>query len=251
VPDPFGVPGGRLYRTGDLARWRSDGILEYLGRLDDQVKVRGVRIELGEIAAVLAEHPDLRRAVVVMRDDAPGGPGLVAYVQWVGQPGQAAMLRGFLRERLPEEMVPAAFVAVEEFPVAPGGKLDRAALPAPDTTAVAAATSHVAPATPTEELLCGIWQDLLGFERVGVEDNFFDLGGHSLTMVALQTRLVDSVGHEIPIIDLFRYPTVRALAAYLGGDGPGSELERAERRAALRRERLRRRRHALHSGGRS
>jgi amino acid adenylation domain-containing protein len=250
VPDPFGPPGGRLYRTGDLVRWRADGTLDYLGRADDQVKVRGVRVELGEIEAVLSEHPDVIRAVVAVRD-APGGPCLVAYVRWAGEAGSAAELRRFLREVLPEEMVPAAFVVVEDFPVAPGGKLDRAALPAPGTAAVAAETPRVAPATPTEELLCGIWQGLLGGGQVGVDDNFFDLGGHSLTMVALQTHLVESVGHEIPIVDLFRYPTVRALAGYLRGDESGSELERAGRRAALRRQRLRRRRTALHPGGRS
>ena len=251
VPDPFGPAGARLYRTGDLARWRADATLEYLGRQDDQVKVRGVRIELGEIEDCLARYPQVTRAVVALRDDAPGGRGLVAYVQWAGETGSVAQLRGFLGERLPQEMMPAAFVAVAEFAVAPGGKLDRAALPAPEAAAVAPQASFVAPSTATEELLCGIWQDLLGRERVGTDDNFFDLGGHSLAMAALQARLVEPIGHEVPILDLFRYPTVRALAGYLDGDGHDSEIERGERRAASRRDRLGRRRPALQSRGRA
>jgi amino acid adenylation domain-containing protein len=244
VPDPFGEPGGRLYRTGDLVRWRADGTLEYLGRLDDQVKVRGVRIELGEIESVLAQHPDVRRVAVVLRDDAPGGRGLVAYVLWAGEPGSTAGLRSWLREQLPEEMVPAAFVALDEFPVAPGGKLDRAALPAPDTAPVDSGVSYVAPSTPAEELLCGIWADVLGHDHIGTHDNFFDLGGHSLAMVALRNRLAETAGREVSIVDLFRYPTIRALAGYLGGEAQDGELARAGHRASVRRQRLARRRHA-------
>ncbi|MEU8357181.1 amino acid adenylation domain-containing protein [Nonomuraea sp. NPDC048882] len=214
VPDPFGPPGGRLYRTGDLARWHPDGTLECLGRLDDQVKVRGVRIEPDEVAAVLGEHPSVRRAVVTVRDDAPGGRGLVAYI--VGDAEEAA-LRAHLRIRLPEAMIPAAFVAVTDLPVLPSGKLDRAALPPPrggDRVAV-----FVPPRTPMEETLAAIWAELLGRERIGVNDDFFALGGHSLLVVRLIGRIDDEFGVELPLRRCFDATTVaeQALAVLEAG----------------------------------
>ncbi|RVX39045.1 amino acid adenylation domain-containing protein [Nonomuraea polychroma] len=207
IPDPFGPPGGRLYRTGDLARWRPDGTLEYLGRLDDQVKVRGVRIELDEVATVLSEHPTVQRAVVTVRDDAPGGRGLVAYV--IGT-AQEAELRAHLRTRLPEAMIPAAFVSVPHLPVLPSGKLDRAALPPPQ--AGVAATAFVPPRTPMEETLAAIWAELLGRERVGVTDDFFALGGHSLLVVRLIGRIDDEFGVELPLRRCFDATTVEEQA---------------------------------------
>ncbi|MEV2266432.1 amino acid adenylation domain-containing protein [Nonomuraea africana] len=211
VPDPFGTAGGRLYRTGDLVRWRTDGTLEYLGRLDDQVKVRGVRIEPDEVAAVLAEHPSVRRAVVTVREDAPGGRGLVAYLDWTGSAGPAGMtgeLRAHLRSRLPEAMIPAAFVAVTAFPVMPSGKLDRAALPPPR----AVEAERVEPRTPTEATLCAIWAELLGRQRVGVRDDFFASGGHSLLAVRLVGRVFEEFGVELPLRRCFEATTVEAQA---------------------------------------
>ncbi|WP_336206817.1 non-ribosomal peptide synthetase [Nonomuraea sp. LPB2021202275-12-8] len=210
VPDPFGGVGGRLYRTGDLVRWCGDGVLEYLGRLDDQVKVRGVRIELDEVAAVLGEHALVGRAVVAVREDAPGGRGLVAYVR-PAQAGDLAetALRAHLRARLPEAMIPAAFVLVEDFPVLPSGKLDRAALPPPEP---APAAEFVPPRTPMEETLAAIWADLLGRDRVGATDDFFALGGHSLLVVRLIGRITDEFGVELPLRRCFDATTVEEQA---------------------------------------
>ncbi|HEX2093968.1 MAG TPA: amino acid adenylation domain-containing protein, partial [Longimicrobiaceae bacterium] len=173
VPDPFGKePGGRLYRTGDLARWLPEGVIEYLGRNDAQVKVRGFRIELGEIEARLAEHPGVRAAVVVAREDAPGDRRLVAY--YTGEELGAEALRSALGLRLPEYMVPAAYVRLEALPLTPNGKLDRRALPAPQW---GGGEGYVAPRTATEEVLAGIWAEVLRLERVGVKENFFEVGG--------------------------------------------------------------------------
>lgn len=189
VDDPCGPPGTRLYRTGDLARWRGNGEVEFLGRDDDQVKIRGVRIEPGEVQAVLESHPNVDRAVVTFREDAPEGPGLVAYVRWTGAPDSLAdVLRGHLRTRLPMSMIPAAFVRVPRFPVLPSGKLDRAALPAP-TAQPPPVSGHVAPRTPMELVLCGIWTELLGRPDIGVTDSFFALGGDSLLAIGLIDRI--------------------------------------------------------------
>ncbi|HEV3052502.1 MAG TPA: amino acid adenylation domain-containing protein, partial [Longimicrobium sp.] len=179
VPDAFGgEPGARLYRSGDRARWRADGTLEFLGRTDFQVKVRGFRIEPGEIEAVLRRHADVREALVIVREDQPGEPRLVAYV--VGRV-EAEELREHLRKSVPEYMVPAAFVVLEALPLSPNGKLDRRALPAPEL--VSGETGYVAPRLPLEAALAGIWAEVLGRARVGVNENFFDLGGHSLLLV--------------------------------------------------------------------
>ncbi|MEV0161795.1 amino acid adenylation domain-containing protein [Nonomuraea fuscirosea] len=210
VPDPFGPPGGRLYRTGDLARWHPDGTLEYLGRLDHQVKVRGVRIEPDEVAAVLGEHPSVERAVVTVRDDAPGGRGLVAYT--IGT-AQESDLRAHLRARLPEAMIPAAFVTVTDLPVLPSGKLDRAALPPPRATA--GASVPVPPRTPAERVLHGVWAELLERDDFGVEDDFFSLGGHSLLAMRLVVRLRETYGAEVTLRRCFTTPTVAGLAPLL------------------------------------
>ncbi|GAA0214560.1 hypothetical protein GCM10009527_007890 [Actinomadura nitritigenes] len=203
VPDPFGPPGSRMYRTGDLVRHRPDGALEYVDRADQQVKVRGFRIELGEIEAALTAHPAVANAAVVARQDAPGVKTIVAYVIAPGTDG----LKEFLAARLPEYMVPAAFVRLDTFPVGPNGKLDRRALPAPDYAGAAAGRD---PATPEEEALCGIVADVLGLDRVAADASFFDLGGDSIAALKLVTR-ARQAGIELTPRDVFTHQTVEAL----------------------------------------
>jgi hypothetical protein len=211
VPDPFGgEAGGRLYRTGDKVRWRSDGALEYLGRLDEQVKVRGFRIEPGEIEAVLLGQANVRECAVVVREDVPGEKRLVAYV--VGE-AEVERLREHLRERLPEHMVPGALVPLERLPLTPNGKLDRKALPAPEYGGAEAA--YVAPRTPVEEVLAGIWAELLHLERVGVHDNFFELGGHSLLATRLVSRVRAALGSELTVRTVFEAPTIEGIARFV------------------------------------
>ncbi|HEX7240246.1 MAG TPA: amino acid adenylation domain-containing protein, partial [Longimicrobiaceae bacterium] len=213
VPDPFaGRPGARAYRTGDLVRWLPDGVVEYLGRIDFQVKVRGFRIEPGEVEAALLAHPGVREVVAVVRGDAAGEKRLVAYVTGGAEAG-AAELRAWLRERLPEYMVPSAIVALERLPLSPNGKTDRRALPDPDWEP--AEREHVPPRTPTEEVLAGIWADVLGRERVGVTDDFVEIGGHSLLATRVAARAQAALGTEVPLRDLFDTRTVAGLAARL------------------------------------
>jgi amino acid adenylation domain-containing protein len=210
LPDPFGaVPGTRLYRTGDLGRWLSDGTIEFMGRGDSQVKVRGFRIELGEIEARLAEHAAVHEVVVVARGGEVGDPRLVAY--YTGEGAGAAALRAHLAERLPEYMVPAAFVHMDALPVNPNGKLDRKALPEPEY-APADEETYVAPRTPVEEVLAGIWAEVLGVERLGVHDEFFGLGGHSLLATRVVSRVREVFGVELPLRVLFEGPTVAEMA---------------------------------------
>ncbi|HYG63434.1 MAG TPA: condensation domain-containing protein, partial [Thermoanaerobaculia bacterium] len=210
LPDPWSAtPGARLYRTGDRARYRPDGNLEFLGRLDHQVKIRGFRIELGEIEAALATLPGVREAVVVVREDAPGDRRLVAYV--TGDAAAADDLRSSLQERLPEPMVPAAFVSLAALPLTPNGKVDRKALPAPEWQR--AEESHLAPRTPAEEILAGIWAEVLGLDRVGATDHFFELGGHSLLATQVMSRVGEAFGVELPLRELFEAPVLADLAA--------------------------------------
>ncbi|GHH24559.1 non-ribosomal peptide synthetase [Streptomyces rubradiris] len=243
--DPF-VPGARMYRTGDLARHRADGALEFLGRLDHQVKLRGQRLELGEIEAVLARHPAVREAVVVAREHAVGDVRLAAYVTAAGTaaPG-AGELAAHVREQLPEYMVPASFTVLDALPLTPSGKTDRKALPEPRTDRADLATRFVAPQDGLQHALAALWRDLLGVERVGMRDNFFDLGGHSLLMAEFRTRLAAALGHELTMVELFQHPTVESLAARLGGRGtepPGTDSARA--RAQNRRQSRNRRQQA-------
>ncbi|HSK79411.1 MAG TPA: amino acid adenylation domain-containing protein, partial [Thermoanaerobaculia bacterium] len=208
LPDCFAAqPGARLYRTGDLARWLAAGELEHLGRVDHQVKVRGFRIELGEIERVLREHPQVQEAVVVVRDS-PGGRELAAYVV----PGEAGVeeLRRHLGGRLPAYMVPSSFQRLPALPRTPNGKLDRKALPAPQRRT--AGETHRAPRTPVDEVLRGIWAEVLGREQIGADDHFFDLGGHSLLATRVISRLRGAFGVEIPLRDLFAAPRLADLA---------------------------------------
>ena len=234
-PDPFArLPteaGERLYHTGDLARWRSDGVLEFLGRIDRQVKIRGFRVEMGEIEAVLARHPAVRAVAVVDREErvavaavqAGGGRRLVAYVvAAAGDAGAAAedlrlhaSLRSFLEDRLPAYMVPTAFVVMAALPLTPNGKVDRRALPEPEEGPSDGAAPYIAPRGTVEEILAGIWEGLLGRERIGAADDFFALGGHSLLATQLVSRLRTAFGVEIPLHEVFAYPVLGKLAARL------------------------------------
>jgi myxalamid-type nonribosomal peptide synthetase MxaA len=225
VPDPFGAsPGARLYRTGDRVRWRPDGQLEFLGRIDHQVKIRGFRIEPGEIEARLLLHPAVKEAAVIAREDRPGDPRLVAYCVLSATEGRDAMpeiLREFLKTTLPDYMVPAAFVALERLPLTPNGKLDRKALPAPDI-AGQFAQRYAAPRNDLETRLARLWAELLKIERVGIHDNFFDLGGHSLAAVQLIVRLRERFGGGLSVASLFEAPTVAELAARMARQDTGA-----------------------------
>ncbi|MBO3750157.1 amino acid adenylation domain-containing protein [Streptosporangiaceae bacterium NEAU-GS5] len=209
VPDPFGPPGSRLYRTGDLAHWTPRGALVFEGRIDAQIKIRGLRIEPGEIEAALTAQPGVRAAAVLVREDVPGDERLVAYV--VGEVADTATLRAELRRSLPDYMVPAAVVALPDFPATSNGKLDTEALPAPDYGA-ARGRAYVAPRTDAEELVADVWAQVLGVERVGADDDFFDLGGHSLLAAQIAVRLSDALGVDVPIHLFFSHVSVAALA---------------------------------------
>jgi natural product biosynthesis luciferase-like monooxygenase protein len=265
TPDPF-VAGERMYGTGDLVRRRHDGTVDFLGRLDAQVKIRGFRVELGEIEAALLTHPAVREAAVAVREDRPGDTRLVGY--WVARNGEApdrAAFRSYLEERLPAYMVPDAFVRLDALPTTPNRKLDRRALPAP--APVSAQQADVKPAIePTggdgstsfnaggqagdvrdlEQALSTIWRDVLGVDDVPPTANFFDLGGHSLLALQVQARVREVLGHELRVVDLFRHPSVRALALHIGGSREsapervvtaGSERGAGRRAALLQRRR--------------
>ncbi|MYX09105.1 non-ribosomal peptide synthetase [Streptomyces sp. SID8375] len=220
VPDPFSTePGQRLYRSGDRVRWGESGVLHYLGRTDHQVKIRGVRIEPGEIEAVLAEHPDVRRAVVLARPSRAGDLQLVAYVMCdAGRrgPADAAGLRGYLAQRLPAGMVPAFVVVLDKLPLNPNGKLDRRRLPEPDLERSHETLTGGEPRTSEERAIADIWREVLGVQRIGIRDNFFELGGHSLLATRVAARLRDTLGVELPLRELFDARTVEALAARVG-----------------------------------
>ncbi|MEW6612820.1 MAG: amino acid adenylation domain-containing protein [Pseudomonadota bacterium] len=215
LPDPF-YPGGRLYRTGDRGRYLPDGNIEFLGRIDHQVKIRGFRIETGEIESTLVRHPAVRDCVVLAVDDPVGGKRLAAYFTCDGAAPSAAALRAFLQERLPEYMVPAALVHLDALPLSPNGKVDRKALPAPDAT-LEARTDFVAPRDAVEQQLAQIWAELLGTGQVGVRDNFFALGGHSLMATQLTARVRAAFQVELPLHKLFEAPTVAGLAETITG----------------------------------
>ncbi|MFJ9377999.1 non-ribosomal peptide synthase/polyketide synthase [Streptomyces sp. NPDC101455] len=213
VADPYGAPGTRMYRTGDLARWSADGTIEYLGRTDDQVKVRGFRVEPGEIESALTTHPSVAHAVVVVREQR-----LVAYVVPAGDGSgsvDVTALRAHTTTALPAHMVPAAFVTLDALPLTPNGKLDRAALPAPDFTTNTGTDAATSPRSPREEILAGLFGDVLGLERVGADDDFFGLGGHSLLAMRLVSRVRTVLGADLTVRTVFEASTPALLAARL------------------------------------
>lgn len=234
LPDPFAAAAGaRMYRTGDNVRWRADGQLEYLGRTDEQLKWRGYRIEPAEIEAALAHHPAVLQSAVVLREDTPGDPRLVAYV--VGATGEpdSDQLRGHLRAELPAYMLPSQFVALQALPLTPSGKLARRLLPRPDYAA--AGSVHVAPRNATEIRLAQLWCDVLGLEQVSIHDDFFHLGGHSLLATQLISRVRDAFGVEVPLIELFDKPSVAEFATVLPepADAAPRSIPPADRSAPL------------------
>ncbi|MGA5759621.1 amino acid adenylation domain-containing protein [Nonomuraea bangladeshensis] len=229
-------PGGgpARYRTGDLGRYDPDGRVVPAGRADGQVKIRGHRVELGEVEAALAAHPGVLAAAARAAEQ-PGGPVLHAYAVPAGAAVQAGELRRHLAARLPDYAVPAELVLLPALPLTPNGKVDRAALPAPPPRAAAGPGQE--PATATERLVAGVWREVLGLPRVAADANFFEIGGHSLATAQVQARLAAALGREVPIVDLFRFPTVRTLAAHLDGERRTPGAERAARRVAARRAR--------------
>jgi hypothetical protein len=228
IPNPFSTkPGERLYRTGDRVRYLPDGTLQFLGRFDHQVKLRGFRIELGEIETVLKEHPAVRNTVVLVRGESAGEHRLIAYVVPDQKPAidseerarfpnlRPDELRTFLRERLPDYMVPAAIVLLDTLPLTPNGKLDQRALLASPVLTSEQGDTYVQPKTEIERTIAVVWQEVLQVEQIGMYNNFFDLGGHSLLMIQVQSKLKDALQQDILIVDLFKYPTIRSLAEYL------------------------------------
>jgi amino acid adenylation domain-containing protein len=245
IPDPFGnTPGGRLYDTGDQARWHADGVLEFLGRRDDQVKIRGFRIEPGEVEAVLARHPGVRQVAVIGSTPPRGEARLVAYVVPAEAELSTEELRQFVATQLPPQMIPSVFANLARLPMTTGGKVDRRALPAPDAGRATQAT-FAAPRSELERTIAAIWGDVLQLDQVGTEDSFFDLGGHSLLALEAHAMLQKRLNREIPVVELFHYPTIRALASFLDQPAAASPTETNGHSRARVRQQLMQQRHQL------
>jgi amino acid adenylation domain-containing protein len=230
IPNPFEENSSTLlYRTGDLARYLPNGDIEYLGRIDNQVKIRGFRIELGEIEAAIAQQPQVQEAVAIVREDEPGDLRLVAYLVSAGTtPVDIAELRTSLKQQLPDYMVPAAFVCVDTMPLTPNGKVDRKALPAPHPVSRGSGQNFVNPRTSTEAILTEIWQEILRLERVGVEDNFFDLGGNSLLGLKAIEQIQSRFKFKVSVVKLYQYSTIRSMADYLTTTMSGQPTQAVE-----------------------
>ncbi|HEY0133737.1 MAG TPA: amino acid adenylation domain-containing protein, partial [Nannocystis sp.] len=235
ISDPHSDdPTARLYRSGDIARWRPDGTIEYMGRRDDQVKIRGVRVEIGEVESSISRHPDVLETIVLAREDRPGERRLVAYVVMRSAGTGLAELRAFLRQSLPEVMIPAAIVPMSALPLTGNGKIDRRALPAPEDVTTPRTTPLVAPRSEIEAALASIWREVLRVDRLGVHDDFFELGGHSLAATQVFSRVRRIFGVELSFARLFTLPTIAALAAWIraeraSGPDAGDTIARAPR----------------------
>ncbi len=237
IANPF-EPGERIYWTGDLARYRDDGVIEFLGRVDHQVKIRGYRIELGEIEAKLGAHEAVRECVLMLREDTPGDQRLVAYLVAKSAAPDPNEIRDHLRRDLPEYMVPNDVVALDAMPLTPNGKIDRKQLPAPQGTGQPATVAYEAPKDELQQTIVAIWQDTLKLDKVGVNDNFFDLGGHSLLIVRVHQLLKQQVDKPISLTDLYRFPTISSLTEFLNSEQKNESLKKSSDRASRRRERM-------------
>jgi acyl carrier protein len=235
VPHPYSHRGGaRLYRTGDLGRYLPDGQLEFLGRVDQQVKLRGFRIELGEIEAVLCRHEAVQDAIVMVSEENDGDKRLIAYIV---SEAETTELRGYLQERLPDYMIPSVWMKLDALPLTPGGKVDRKALPPPNSQRPDLPSAYVAPRSAIEREICAVWRDVLGLESVGVTDKFFDLGGNSLQAALVHGKLCAKFEKNLLLFELFQFPTIEAMAKYISDEHvEGSATEQAVERAATRKE---------------
>ena len=215
ISHPF-APGTRLYRTGDLAQYLPNGELEYLGRIDNQVKIRGFRIELGEIETTLSQYPRVRETVVLVREDIANDRRLVAYIVFDRESDFSAnKLRHFLKQKLPEYMLPSAFVFLEALPLTSNGKVDRRALPAPENLRPELTTNYQAPHSEVEKTIAKVWKQVLQLEKVGIDDNFFDLGGNSLLVVQVNNKLREILNRDLSVVEIFQNPTIKSLAQHL------------------------------------
>lgn len=245
INNPFKNDGSRIYWTGDLAQYREDGVIEFLGRIDHQVKIRGYRIELGEIEARLNDHENVKECVIMLREDTPGDQRLTAYVIAQGAAPDTAAVREFLRQTLPQYMLPNDVMVLPALPLTPNGKVDRKQLPAPSAETAKHEAEYEAPEDELQQIIVDVWQDTLKVDRIGVSDNFFDLGGHSLLIVRVHQLLKEKLDRPISLTDLYRFPTIKSLTEFLdGGDKEDESLKKSQDRASRRRDRmgLRRRR---------
>ena len=237
LPDPFAQrPGARMYKTGDLARYLLEGNVEIRGRIDQQVKIRGFRIELGEIEAVIRQHPAIREAVVLAREDESDNKYLVAYIVVSSQDTFTVEdVRSFVKEQLPEYMVPASFTVLPALPLTPNGKVAHDVLLTQATSRPARQATYAVPRNDLERTIRALWQEVLQIEEIGIHDNFFDLGGHSLLLVQLRSKLCDMLKRDVLIVDLFRYPTISSLAVVLGQEqGDSQSFQHAHDKAQNR-----------------
>jgi natural product biosynthesis luciferase-like monooxygenase protein len=243
IVNPFGESDNdRIYWTGDLARYRDNGAIDFLGRIDHQVKIRGYRIELGEIESFLDQRNDIQESVVILREDSPGDQRLVAYYVSDGKKISSAKLRSSLKQLLPDHMVPGDFVALDALPLTPNRKLDRNALPLPEEMESSREQDYAAPESELEQKIVELWQNTLKVEKVSTNDNFFDLGGHSLLIVRLHSELREALDQPVSLTDLYRFPTIRSLVEYLTSNGSAKTLKKSTDRAQRRREMTRQRR---------
>ncbi|MDM3870605.1 LLM class flavin-dependent oxidoreductase [Porticoccus sp. W117] len=234
ITNPF-MEQGTIYWTGDMARYQEDGVIDFLGRVDHQVKIRGYRIELGEIETRIGQYAGVRENVMLLREDSPGDQRLVAYLM-VGDPAfDIAALKSHLREKLPEYMVPNDVVILDAFPQTPNGKIDRKALPSPQSLQKAQVAEYVAPEDGIEKTIAKVWQETLQLDKVGINDNFFDLGGHSLLIVKVHSQLKAELDQPVSLTDLYRCPTIKSLTAFLNTDGAGESMKKSSDRAQRRR----------------